>query len=185
MSPIEIGGTAPGGYDFGIVTSLPSTARIGDYCSLKVRESESKPWKLWRLQKIEEVSELAWVKIGGPALRLEASIGETASSTYQTFAALEIKAPIRMEADVLIGSSYMQNAVAELNELNITIFINGVESAPSSVVSGSTFQGSPSVRKWRGAIGNGQVAALRFRSASAKLGRFFTGYIEVDPVRVG
>lgn len=89
-------------YDWGIVTSPPSAAKLGDYCSLKVREDSEKPWKLWRLQKIEEAGELPWAKIGGPPLSVETAA--SAELTSKTLTSLtggpEITTPVKGEYEI-------------------------------------------------------------------------------------
>lgn len=188
--------TAVENYDWGIVTALPSAARVGDYCSLKVREESGKPWKLWRLQKVEEEGERPWVKIGGPPLRAEVAGNTTVSANAYSFTGMPglPKLPFNIEAILSHGMSLMSDGVAEVNQMETMPFYGPNQLSATGAVSAgepvyfigvAQFNGAGGNHRWTSVIPKENYVYYGWKSLSAKSSTLYFPWIELDPIRVG
>lgn len=193
MTPIEIGGTVPAiSTDWGIVEKLPVSAAVGDTCSFKVRETESSPWKLWHLRKVEESGERPWAKEGGPALRKQVENFETKStSAISSTAALSMTAPLSMEALFEWGTEYSQQKTASGGSTDpvatgiMSLFLNTVSKRIAAVVTSFVLASAPHHGKEIGSLAKGQVAEAKFQVETGLSVAFIGPWLEIDPLRVG
>lgn len=187
----------PVGFDWGIVTALPAGAVLGDYCSLKVREAEAFPWKLWRCQKVEAAGERPWSVFDGAALRSEYVAGEflsTESETPQTTNAPSITIPsVKMEADIRWGTNLAVTAAANAQARN-TLYVAG--SVYTVGTGGHSFSavGGTGPTVIAPLLGTARAVALAASTAvqnrysrisGTGVVTFYTPWLEINPVRVG
>lgn len=185
MSPIKIIGAGPGqAYDWGIVTSLPPLAVVGDYCSLKVRESESSSWKLWRLQKIEESVTYPWAMIGGPPLVASvAGSKTTASEAVQTTGAPSLTAPVAMEANFRAGANRLLTPGIGFGV--VSLLLAGVSTGVVPLAGGVSIQ-LPLGGVIPGVLAKGASAIAGYSKIAGTGEANFLGlFVEMDPTRVG
>jgi hypothetical protein len=176
-------GSAPGTpQDWGLVTALPAGAGVGDTCKLKVRESESSPWKVWNCVKVEAEGARPWAADGPPLFFNNTGSPATTATTYQTKEAPIGEAPFAGEYDIEYGVADF-SAGASLGG-RIALFLAGVEFS-SVLVSITTSGALPGFFPVRAALAKAAAIAERYKLESAGSGTFFGMYVKVYPVRVG
>lgn len=168
--------------DWGLVTELPAGAGVGDTCSLKVREGESSPWKVWNCVKVESSGERPWAADGPALIFNNTGSPSTASTTYQTSLAPIGAAPLNGEYDVEYG-------LADFSAVSLSarmgLFVAAVELSSLLVTMGSVGGALPGYFPFRVAMAKGASVAVRYRVEGSGTGQFFGMYIRIKPVRIG
>lgn len=170
--------------DWGLVTELPAGAGVGDKCQLKVRENESSPWKVWNCVKVEASGTRPWAADGPPLYVPLTSEPEVTSVTPVT--AIEIAAPVAMEADIEFGASLVSVREAALSAGRMAIYKGATEIEWEAMGGSSTFDGAPLSRPTRTTLAKGEAALLKYRTeVEGKKVRFSRMFMSLSPVRVG
>jgi hypothetical protein len=170
--------------DWGLVTELPGGAGVGDKCQLKVRENESSPWKVWNCVKVEASGTRPWAAHGPPLYVPLTSEPEVTSATPVT--AIEIAAPVAMEADIEFGASLVSVREAALSAGRMAIYKGATEIEWEAMGGSSTFDGGPMGRPTRTTLAKGEAALLKYRAeVEGKKVRFTRMFMSLSPVRVG
>lgn len=170
--------------DWGLVTELPAGAGVGDTCQLKVREGEASPWKVWNCVKIESSGARPWAADGPPLYVPLTSEPESSSVTPVT--AIEILAPVAMEADIEFGASLASAREAALSAGRLGVFKAASEVEWAAMGGSSIFDGAPLNRPTRTTLAKGEAALLKyFVEVAGKKVKFSRMFMSLKPVRVG
>lgn len=167
--------------DWGVVTTLPVTARIGDRCTLKV---EAKIY--WDLVYTGEET-YPWAKVGGSPLRVvDVNIRVCTSTVFLTTGAPTINLPVAMECLITFGCASVNVEINELNSPQVGLFVNGIESETAEFVGSTQFAGSPLMVDSIQAASKGQTVALKYRNTvTTKETQFRKLQFKIDPIRLG
>lgn len=170
--------TAAAGHDWGLVTSLPTEAQFGDYCTFKVGTGI-----FWRLMYSGEET-YPWAKIGGPPITSQIGpLLQTESEVPQSTGAPFITIPLKCIANTTYGSTRAVCGAGSYTQ--ISLYSNGVlQTEPS--YAGTSIQTNPSSLFVNMALPINASVQVRYnRLGGSGLAQFIGMFLSIDPLRVG